>query len=112
MKKAEFYTINHLAKGGIQAVKKQGWTDGDFFYYKMMDYHKRGGKHGKVPWWYAIEPRSGLCVYEDWDTTREYVAQKAHDPILLADIEAKFKEPSDTLKMFIAMIEKAYKEDE
>ena len=67
MKKCTFYSLMRK-DNRTQAVKHEGYTDGVYNYYNNGT--------AKNPWWFAIEPATGLSVVSDY--TRKAAAEQAH----------------------------------
>lgn len=56
MRKETFYTMRRDENGMPCAVKVEGWTDGVFNYYKIVN------KYSQIASWFAIDPDSGLSI--------------------------------------------------
>lgn len=67
MKKQAFYTFMKR-DGAPVAIRKEGYTDGPYYYYKS-DY---------CGLWFAIHPLTGLAFANGY--TRKEAATNAHDP--------------------------------
>ena len=78
MHKTTFRTLARNKDGEIAAIKKDGFTDNDFNYYR--------GKDG----WFAIDPLSGLSVYKG-KTKKETI-----DFVHSADFVVKFNDKKKT----------------
>lgn len=59
IRKSYFRSLTRDENGYISAVKREGFTDGDFNYYN----ENLVGKNYSL--WYAIDPMTGLSVYSD-----------------------------------------------
>lgn len=59
LRKSYFRSLTRDENGYISAVKREGFTDGNFNYYS----ENFAGKNYSL--WYAIDPMTGLSVYSD-----------------------------------------------
>ena len=67
MKKIQFYSLVRY-NGEIKAMLQNGYTDGEFYYYKSP-YHSRK--------WYVIDPECGIAIWSD--KSMKICAAVAHD---------------------------------
>lgn len=70
-RKTKFYTMRILNDGSIGAVRKNGWTDGEYNYYSIKN------PYSGLSTWYAIDKDSGLSVFNG--TSINEVRQKVLD---------------------------------
>lgn len=69
-KKCKFYTMMiNREKMKIEAVQKEGFTDGEFFYYKET-------YSNNITKWFCIEPTTGCAVCSDCNTRKEAYNKK------------------------------------
>ena len=65
-RKQTFYTMRRLDNGDIGAIKEDGFTDGEFYYYN--------GKDG----WYCIDPDTGLSLLTGAVANRKLAYEEGH----------------------------------
>jgi hypothetical protein len=77
MKKYTFYSLIYNGKNGAMAKKWDGFTDGNYNYYKN-EFSK----------WYAIEPTTGLSVINSRNTRKDCEVA-ANTPEMLENVQKR-----------------------
>ena len=99
MRKETFYTMRRDENGVPCAVKVEGWTDGVFNYYKIVN------KYSEIASWFAIDPDCGLSIcgmcesrikaaneaHNKIDAIKEYKTTRRYQDEVLKFYEAKKK---------------------
>lgn len=72
LKKTTFMSLGRDENGYLSAIKREGFYDGDFYYYSFKPQNK-----GYLIW-FAIDPMTGLSVHKD--RGKKKVIEYVHSP--------------------------------